>query len=261
LAFDFLTNLFGFILTIIIKLFNIQYASNKHVLDPCLDSPELSFETIEYPDQKDRALYEGSTKAGVPWGIGILSMKNGDKYIGCFKNDLYNGFGKLKFSKNNTNDHNIFIGEFKNGKMQGKGKLEWKTGLVFDGEFKDDLRNGFGRQLWANGNNHEGNYIDGKRSGNGTFTWLDGDKYIGNFENDKANGNGTYLYNPTTSALKYEGGFKDWNIHGYGIKYWRNGERYEGDWENDLQHGFGTQFSANQSIIYRGEWKNGIKVN
>jgi hypothetical protein len=226
-----------------------------------LDSPELSFETIEYPDRKDRALYEGSTKAGVPWGNGILSMKNGDNYIGCFENDLFNGLGKLIFSKNDTHDRKSYTGEFKNGNKQGKGKFEWKTGSVFEGEYLNDSRNGLGKHQLASGKIYEGNFMDGKRSGNGTFTWLSGDKYIGNFANDKPNGNGTYLYNPTMSVLKYEGGFKDWKNHGYGIQNWSNGERYEGKWEKGLRHGFGTQFSANGAIIYKGEWKNGKQVN
>ncbi len=98
-------------------------------------------------------------------------------------------------------------------------------------------------------------------SGNGTYTWADGDKYIGTFTDGQLTGNGTYLFNLTKSALKYEGEFKDWKRHKYGTLYWRNGERYEGTWENDQQNGLGTQFASNGSIIYRGEWKNGTRVN
>ena len=115
-----------------------------NILDQCLDNEELSFETIEFQDGKDWALYEGSTKAGVPWDIGILSMKNGDKYIGCFENDLYNGFGKLRYSNDDESNRTIYIGKFKNGNRQGVGRLKWKSGAVFDRKYFNDARNGFG---------------------------------------------------------------------------------------------------------------------
>jgi hypothetical protein len=226
-----------------------------------LDSEEFSFETIEYPKENDRALYEGSTKNGVPWGTGILTMKNGETYIGCFENDLYNRFGKLRYSKNDIHDRKIYIGEFKNGPRHGKGRLEWTNGDIYEGEYQDNIKHGFAKEWYNNGNRFEGFFKDGQRSGNGTFTWLDGDKYIGAFTDGQLTGNGTYLFNPKKSVLRYEGEFKDWKHQNYGIMDWRNGERYEGNWENDLRHGFGTQFSANRSIIYSGEWKNGTRVN
>ena len=48
-------------------------------------------------------------------GLGILTSKNGDQYIGEFLNDQKSGKGKL------TTDISVYEGDFLNGKYNGSG--------------------------------------------------------------------------------------------------------------------------------------------
>ena len=37
-----------------------------------------------------------------------------------------------------------YLGEFKDGKKNGKGIIKWANGEFYEGEFKDDKKNGKG---------------------------------------------------------------------------------------------------------------------
>ena len=68
-----------------------------------------------------------------------------------------------------TANGNKYIGEFKDGKMNGQGALKTATDGEFVGEFKD-----------------------GKMNGRGTFTFADGKKYVGEWKENKFEGSGVY---------------------------------------------------------------------
>ena len=57
------------------------------------------------------------------------------------------------------------------------------NGEIYFGEFKEDKFNGKGTFNHANGDVYEGEWVDNIRSGQGTLTLKDGTKFIGEFEN------------------------------------------------------------------------------
>ena len=95
----------------------------------------------------------------------------------------------------NNSDH-VLIGNFKKGKINGKGFVYNKT---FDKKY------------------FEGNFIDGKKNGKGILYFYNGDRYEGNFEDDKRNGKGVYFFNTKNGEQTWEGFFMDGNMEGEGI--------------------------------------------
>ena len=71
-----------------------------------------------------------------------------------------------------------YVGEFKDGKVNGQGTHTWPSGEKFVGEFKDGEENGQGTYTYSNGEKFVGEYKDGERNGQGTHTWPDGDKEV-----------------------------------------------------------------------------------
>ncbi len=89
-----------------------------------------------------------------------------------------------------------YIGEFKEGRFDGKGAFFYlaKDQLkpeVYRGKFKDGKPNGEGQYNYANGDKYDGEWVDGKLNGHGTYTFADGGKYVGSFKDGKSNGQGT----------------------------------------------------------------------
>src|SRR5262249_24704434 len=72
-------------------------------------------------------------------------------------------------------------GEWRDGKMTGRGVLTWANGNRYDGEFRDGQRSGRGVFTWANGNRYEGEYSDDKRNGHGVEIWANGDRCDGEY--------------------------------------------------------------------------------
>ena len=73
--------------------------------------------------------------------------KDGDYYIGEFKNGLKHGKGK----KYDQDQNIIYEGDFVDGKMEGNGKLFYDNGYYYVGGFKDGKRHGDGEEFDPNG--------------------------------------------------------------------------------------------------------------
>ncbi len=85
------------------------------------------------------------------------------------------GYGRLQFGKE------LYIGDWKDDTMHGKGRFEFGSGCVYEGE-------------WDAGRFH----------GVGTYTWPSGARYSGEWNNNKMHGNGVLI---TSEKLKYQGRF------------------------------------------------------
>ena len=114
----------------------------------------------------NEALFKGFYLAGKK-KHGKFMWKDGNYYLGDFSDDLFHGFGIYSWGENR-----IYEGNWKLGKMEGKGKLKLKDGSYYDGEFKE-----------------------GKKWGKGLYVWNKDKYYEGSWKNDKQNGFGYYCKN------------------------------------------------------------------
>ncbi len=125
--------------------------------------------------------YKGGFLNGKKQGKGSLeNLEDSSSYVGDFMNDAENGFGTYT-----SIDGFKYIGEFKEGKFNGKGKfyLDGKT-LTFEGMFKNSNWDGPGIYYLENGT-AEGNFVNNKMNGTYILTKKDGSKHKATFENNK----------------------------------------------------------------------------
>ncbi len=81
----------------------------------------------------------------------------------CISGNCTNGYGTAVFPKG------IYIGEWKNGKADGKGRLEYKNGNIYYGEWKNGRANGVGEMSYADGTKYVGEWVDSHAHGYGTI--------------------------------------------------------------------------------------------
>lgn len=113
-------------------------------------------------------------------GYGRLSLENGDKYEGYWRNGVMNGQGVYIWKKKAW-----YKGDFLNGAIHGKGVKKFPDGGVYEGGFNLGKMHGFGKMTFANGDAYEGNWASDLMSGFGKYYWNKcGDTFEGSFRND-----------------------------------------------------------------------------
>lgn len=107
-----------------------------------------------------------------------------EKKTGCIDGNCNDGLGTAV----NKNTNEKYMGEWANGKRNGKGVEYYADGIK----------------------KYEGNYKDGTYHGNGTYFFTNGDRYVGKFKNGLMNGdNSVYYYkNGDRLVVKYIDGKK-----------------------------------------------------
>ena len=66
--------------------------------------------------------------------------------------------------------------------MEGKGVYTFNNGNIYEGEFKNNKQNGKGILVYSEGKcKFEGDFVDGKIDGNGVYWFSNGDRQVGNF--------------------------------------------------------------------------------
>ena len=141
--------------------------------------------------------------------------------------ELINGNGQVhEYYKYNDSDKIEYIGEYKNGKKNGKGKEYNKNGkLIFEGEYLNEIKWN-GKIYDLNSNN-----IYELKNGTGFVKEFDYDGNLifeGEYKNEKRNGKGKeYLGN---STLIFEGEYRNGIKNGKGKEYWGGDIVFEGNY-------------------------------
>ena len=175
----------------------------------------------EFGDKETQSVYKGDVRDGEPYGLGVMTYKDGRKYEGNWKNGIWNGKGKYSF-----NDGFGYEGEWKNGVENGMGTLTYPNGDKYEGEFKN------GKMYKKNGDK----YI--QKNGEWILRW--GVMYFG-----LRNGELGY-YKGKWDEIESEDN-KDYSI-------------YEGEIEDGKPNGEGIETSSNEGK-YVGEFQNGKWIN
>ena len=157
--------------------------------------------------------------------FGTFTFPSGEKYVGGFKSDKYDGQGTFTFSSGEK-----YVGGFKNNKYDGQGTLTFPSGEKYVGGFKNSKRNGQGTFTFPSGEKYVGGFKNDKYDGQGTLTFPSGEKYVGGFKNSKRNGQGTFTF---PSGEKYVGGFKNDKYDGQGTLTYADGSVKDGLWKDD----------------------------
>ena len=132
---------------------------------------------------------------------GTYTWKNGDKYVGDWKNNKNHGKGTYIWKSGNK-----YEGDWVNDKKHGKGTYIWKDGTKYVGDWKNNKKHGFGTYYWNDGDKYVGDFLNDKKHGKGRYTYKSGNKYDGDWVNDKRTGEGVFTF---ANGKKQEGVFKD----------------------------------------------------
>jgi len=83
-------------------------------------------------------------------------------YVGQTEGGIPNGMGQACYL-----DGKIYYGEWKDGKMHGRGKEFYPCGnLQFEGKYKDGYRDGYGKAYLRDGELvYQGEWINGEQTG------------------------------------------------------------------------------------------------
>ena len=141
-------------------------------------------------------------KDWLPNGQGTVTLPNGDKYVGEYKDDKKHGQGTLT-----SPDGDKYVGKFKDGIKHGQGTLTSLDRSKYVGEFRS-----------------------GKKHGQGTLTSPDGDKYVGKFRNGKKHGQGTFSL---SGSIIYKGKWKNGKFYGKGTFIFSNGNKGVGEFRDN----------------------------
>jgi hypothetical protein len=134
-------------------------------------------------------------------------------------------------------DGNKYVGEFKDGEINGHGTIIFAGGDKYHGEFKNRAITGRGTYSFKGGNQYVGEFINGQRNGRGTFTFASGDEYVGEWKDNFQSGQGTATF---VNGNKYVGEYKGGKRNGYGTLTYADGRKYVGEWKDGLRDGQGT---------------------
>jgi len=122
-------------------------------------------------------------------GNGQYDFDNGSTYTGEFEDGKPHGRGTLYFYEINDFNEREYVGDFRYGRYDGVGKLEFistnptidNKKLTYIGEFKEGKRNGRGILTDSYGNKYDGYFKDGYIHGEGTFYFSNGEIKYGSW--------------------------------------------------------------------------------
>ncbi|MEO6919406.1 MAG: C13 family peptidase [Collimonas sp.] len=171
-----------------------------------------------------------------------------------------------------TPDGGKYYGPLVDGKLQGKGKIEWTNGDAYEGNFDRGLFSGKGKFTSRSTFQYEGEYQAGRRSGQGRMVDLKGSVYVGHFLNGGFDGPGKYIAsedsvyegsfsNSSINGIgkwigqdeEYIGEFKKWKFSGKGELTYKNGRKYTGQFADGHFQGQG-RYDARPGEYYEGEF-------
>ncbi len=149
----------------------------------------------------------------------VWEPEKGQPGGGVGQDGLVSGKGKLVWRVRGSASYDprtvfsAYSGEMRNGRPEGSGRLEVRSGEVLEGTWKAGVLDGEGTRIDAEGNRYEGSFVGGRPHGLGRLLSRNGEIYVG----------------PFVDGLR----------HGKGRVTLAGGTSYESVWERDREVGGG----------------------
>ena len=168
--------------------------------------------------------------------------------IDCIKGDCKNGYGTCIFPSGSK-----YVGDFKKGKIHGKGIFYFSDGNKYIGHWVEQYREGEGRMIFVSGDEYRGQFKRNKFHGFGIMKYANGNVYEGPWENNHQQGYGVFSY---ANGDRFEGNFLEGQCEGEGTMTYSDGSRYVGQWSKNRRHGDGSlHFEDGEEV--KGRWDQG----
>ncbi|XP_053567902.1 MORN repeat-containing protein 2 [Bombina bombina] len=113
---------------------------------------------------------------------------NGDRYEGECTKTLSGSLERNGTGVHTSQQGFVYLGSWKNDKMNGIGKLKHPSGAVYEGEFLDNMFHGKSTYTFPNGARYIGIFNQNKMEGEGEFVDMNGLQWKGTFHHKAAPG-------------------------------------------------------------------------
>ena len=181
------------------KIYTIKEINKLMLIELRKKEPEIvgRLLNLEEPENNDKLIWVYINKEN-GFYIGQVKEKNVNNYKEVKEmNDstivIREGRGAFKY---NSPENMLFVGNWKNNKKNGIGKIyDEKDRLIFDGFFENDKKNGHGILIYVNGDKYDGEFVNDIRQGKGLYYWKDGSRWEGNFSDNVMDGKGIFYSN------------------------------------------------------------------
>lgn len=193
--------------------------------------------------------YEGGFKDGMFHGKGIFVDVSGDTYTGDFLHGEFAGAGK-----STSTDGDSYEGDFKKWRFDGKGVLALKSGDRYAGHFVGGVPAGHMQVKYQGGARYEGGMQGWDYQGKGVLTSKNGDSFSGGYDHGVATGVMDVVKKERDEV--YRGKLEGWEYHGKGVLTKTNGLKYQGDFKYGYFDGDGKLTTADKKK-YVGEFSYG----
>lgn len=218
------------------KLTYILVALMFSLTSQAQDLSDIIFGENNKSDYIGQYNYNGKRKNG----FGIERYKDGSIYIGDFVEDEVSGRGMLISQKagiSNVKGATVYVGNWRNGKKEGRGVCYDASGkVVFKGKFVKDK---FSESLLTGAENQ---YFVIKDIGNMV--------YVGEMKGDKQNGfglvlteNGEFVFGNTSNGVR----------QGIGMRFYSQDTWEVGKWTDGLFSAFKNSEVEKSTIAYNKE--------
>jgi len=190
-------------------------AEESVVQHPVLGVVGIGSDVFDDPDLEEReefeldlgTTYKGQWKGIAKQGYGTLTKPDGQRYEGCFVQDLAHGFGKYT-----TANGCVYEGQWAYQQAHGHGAYTDGDGTTYEGEWHEDEKTGRGIESWLSGARYEGEFLAGAKHGVGTYRSSSGARYEGQFKLDKMDGAGVYDFERGRNCQTF--GLSLWSVPG-----------------------------------------------
>jgi hypothetical protein len=150
-------------------------------------------------------------------------------YVGEVKNGKPNGIGIALYNSDNTASY--YAGYFVNGQFSGKGVLVFNHGGFISGDWKNGKVYGKGASLSKTGDFYKGDFINGEKNGNGTLVYKDNGFLTGQFKTDDYNGRCIFI--SSKGEILTDNIYVKSKKQGSGYQYGSDDKKlWEGEWSN-----------------------------
>ena len=182
------------------KIYTIKEINKLMLIELRKKEPQIvgRLLNLEEPENNDKLIWVYINKEN-GFYIGQVKEKNlnNNNKEGKEMNEstiiIREGRGAFKY---NSPENLLFVGNWKNNKKNGIGKIyDEKDRLIFDGFFENDKKNGHGILMYVNGDKYDGEFVNDIRQGKGLYYWKDGSRWEGNFADNVMDGKGIFYNN------------------------------------------------------------------
>ncbi len=177
-------------------------------------------------------------------GRGIL-VRDGYRTEGEWSHDMPNGLARFVPT---AGPLRCYEGQVKDGKIHGRGRVEFADGRVLRCSWANEVRDGHGEMSWPNGDRLTAVWKDGVIEPGAIFETQDGLHFVGDIDDETCRPHGncviTWQSGPWEGA-SYEGPVTDGVPNGqgtytFGSQQALSGFIYEGPFFKGDKHGLGT---------------------